>query len=552
MGNPLLDLIMKKYNVIAPLVVKKLRTKNGTRSIQSDSGTYTISFVLGIYDTTSDMNVTELEFVFGSMWSSRVRIVLWIFSTAERTVDEILKDFWNHNVLNVDIIVRNTSNGSWEVFTYNPFVGVNGSMEELESEELFPDKLADFHNHSIPISVFDQFPTTIMTRDYKHLKTGPDSELLFVISRKMNFSIDLKTAETESNSYETTLKNNETTGVVGDIINGRSEVVWNRQYVENSPKNFVAFTYPYHTTKTCIMVRKANQIPAMVRVVLPFPLAIWYAIFSVLGVLALFMRLAKERNIFHRVIRLLLFQNIGTIPKKNVNRVYSISWIFWSVLMAVVYQANLVKDLMMPKYYRDIDTLDELYDTGSTLHVGYNIFPLVNNSESDNIRRFVDRTKVELNFDHCINRVINREPVACTVQELLADYLPTKREYRGQTGPKLYKMKEHLTNNWEAFFVKRGSPYLEKFNDIIQRLVEGGFYNFWMKITLDLYIAHEQDSGPVVLKLRHFKGGFCILILGLVISTLTFIREVSGRRFCNDTGSSSRVARLFSIKQRTR
>ncbi|CAH1963569.1 unnamed protein product [Acanthoscelides obtectus] len=87
---------------------------------------------------------------------------------------------------------------------------------------------------------------------------------------------------------------------------------------------------------------------------------------------------------------------------------------------------------------------------------------------------------------------------------------------------------------YQSPMFRKNSPYIEKFSSVVQRMVESGISQYWMRpsdsgtkvfdVDLVWFISHPRDLG-------NFKSSFCILIIGLILSGLVFICEIMSVKF---------------------
>jgi hypothetical protein len=82
-------------------------------------------------------------------------------------------------------------------------------------------------------------------------------------------------------------------------------------------------------------------------------------------------------------------------------------------------------------------------------------------------------------------------------------------------------------------YLQEGSPLLDRFDQIILRVVSAGLVDFWWGdiVHVDRLAAVENVTTVVgeysVMVLTHFQSAFTMLILGYVCSVLLFVCEIS-------------------------
>lgn len=69
------------------------------------------------------------------------------------------------------------------------------------------------------------------------------------------------------------------------------------------------------------------------------------------------------------------------------------------------------------------------------------------------------------------------------------------------------------------------SPFFDEFDDLIGRMVSGGFFNFWKSSSLLKLKA--EDIGPQVLTMDHMEVAFLASLLPFTLAIFCFVAEVS-------------------------
>lgn len=481
-----------------------------------------------VYDSESSVDLAALKASFGDTWNPRARIIVCIDKVEKNKPSEILKYFWKHDLLNVALTVRSLDSGLEETFIYNPFIPEAEMAIKLNpNDSMFPDKLTDLNNRSIPISMYFHFPKAMLT-NYTILKRGADVEVLRTLSKKLNFSIDLKTAAVFATSYTVSLPSGERVGMIGDVLVERSDAVMNARSIESTIGRRVEITYPTLQTRYCVVVPKAMVMPMMIRMLSPFPKVIWIALVGVIGLLLVGLALMNEKNKLMKISEICFHYSLVRIPERTFKRIFFISFIWWSYLMACIYQVNFVNELILPKHYKDVDTLEELYESNLPLIVGDSMMKVLNNSELSILRKLAERAIEHLVLEDCKQQLKTSLNVACAADEYVSGLL-VKRYNTDDRTPLTNKVKECLSLHWDVYVVKYGFPLLDKFNFYIQSMLEAGLYNKWVEDVAEAtgkWMSNEESRSARKLTIKHFEGPFGILLIGCGISLVVFILEL--------------------------
>ena len=96
-------------------------------------------------------------------------------------------------------------------------------------------------------------------------------------------------------------------------------------------------------------------------------------------------------------------------------------------------------------------------------------------------------------------------------------------------GPQSYYLKEQIYTGALVFFYRKYTPWVKKFDDGIQRLIEAGLVNKWFTelMNSNQVQLNDQVSGEnAPLNIIHLQGPFMLLGAGSIISFLIFLIEL--------------------------
>jgi hypothetical protein len=212
-----------------------------------------------------------------------------------------------------------------------------------------------------------------------------------------------------------------------------------------------------------------------------------------------------------------------------VVRVVFLAWVLYSLAINTVYQTFLTSFLVNPGFEKQISTEDEILSSG--IKFGYHPVTELTNTELSGLR-YRNRQKCsDMNF--CISRMAHERDFAVLIVRLFADYM-TSVEYVDTDGKPLFcHLDETFSTLFLAMYLQEGSPLLDRFNQIIMRVLSAGLIDMWWRdlVYVDRLAAAQDvtaDAGDYsVMLLTHFQSAFIMLILGFVCSILVFLAELS-------------------------
>jgi hypothetical protein len=232
-----------------------------------------------------------------------------------------------------------------------------------------------------------------------------------------------------------------------------------------------------------------------------------------------------------------------SVPQKPVSlslRIFFIAWVWYTVAMTTVYQAYLFGFLVNPGFEKSITTLNELMESG--MEYGY---PgdtggiTFSDPPYDIIRK---NRKICKTIYKCLQRVIERKDFATIFDSFHAEYF-RKRLLFHNIHVHLCTLQEDITIFRVSTYMAKGNPLLHRFNEIITRVFEAGFYGKWYK---DFLSSSRLDDHPIddddtnfsdfesnelntdysPFSLIHLRVAFQTLLTGQIFSTFVFLVEV--------------------------
>lgn len=162
-----------------------------------------------------------------------------------------------------------------------------------------------------------------------------------------------------------------------------------------------------------------------------------------------------------------------------------------------------------------IDSVEDLIGSDLTIYGTSNFKELIWDEE---IRRRYNNIE---NFSECTHRFSKNEHVACIfVGSFIQFYF-----YENQT---IHISRTNVVERFGTYVLGEDSPFSYKLNYILLRMTEGGLVELFGRRE-ERYFPKNRDKNEseTNLNLAQLFGEFSILILGWIISLLTFLMEMS-------------------------
>lgn len=310
----------------------------------------------------------------------------------------------------------------------------------------------------------------------------------------------------------------------------------------------IDFTTPIYEDQLCVVVQKAHEIPEAILPLLTFDVAAWVCILvSLIGcaIFWIFLRIINANRKFvdsidqiytmescsdylHIMVdTVILFMSspMMKLPKIWSERIFVTSVCLMSIILIAYFQSVLATVYVNPIYQSDITNLVELEE--SKLPIEINLH-LAFDSLFDENSLLVQRMKV-VNNSHRLSYIAEYGNLS-TILSKTSIMFEHSHWFRLK---KLYQLPHCPRTYTTAFILPKESVYFKRINQILIRLIRGGFIQKWLSdtrfnITLEstrLY-GSLDNRDYVVLQLADMQFQFVLLIGGLILSFMVFIGEI--------------------------
>lgn len=514
-------------------------------------------------------------------WSVKAKFIV---HTRERSeLPKVFYLFWWYSSLNCIVLEYDTDDRAMKISDYTPYVAVMDDSNEnqfgcwstMNLEEMFEGDMApyvhcnqtcsglDFNKHSETMyiqtcleyqtKVYDSLsnvfedktvdlggytlslfivhfpPLLIIDRNETGLRKfkGKDGYIVQIIGQKMNLTFKYNDPkERSSPTFQTWVA-----GLM-DLSYRRFDYYANTVYL--LPFSFPALdtTYPVEGSGLCFVVHKAGFIPTWVNLVHMFDtgaLIMVIVIFNITMLIYFFFLLdTNDKKYVDALLRsflytlqLFLSAPVNWTDKKNSLRVF-IFIVFWFIFVVnFVFQGTIVSLLTMPRTNPEINTFQELYDTGLKIE-GYPspdvLLPQTSDLYMGINKRFVAN---EVMFS-CLNKLKHKMFKACWMDCMMIKGL--ERTFRDDEGRMFVHIgQDRVHSHYLVYPLSRNCPLKPRFDHYIKKMFESGLLDKWRGFkTMD---ASDSMTDNKKLNLDDVQGCFYILFFGYCISLIGFSIE---------------------------
>lgn len=230
-------------------------------------------------------------------------------------------------------------------------------------------------------------------------------------------------------------------------------------------------------------------------------------------------------------------------PKRTSSRIVFLVAVFYSLIITSIYQGTIIKNLNSNRNFESVKTIDELIDRGYKPVMTHTLNNIFNKQSGDRVNEKLKRLSSEsegVMAKDGIQTLLHNKDVAF----LWSDIYTTNfldRFYDEKSGENLFEVvPETAFEFYIAPMAPKSSPFLESFNEIILRFVEGGLniYHFgeakaenegiWFDRVKRGLIPKGTSTG---LTCSDMEMLFKLILMMFVISFIVFLLEITIQYF---------------------
>lgn len=434
---------------------------------------------------------------------------------------------WTKKFLDLTILVIDvaTLNSRPHLFNYNPFKNTyEDQLWDPNKTSLFPDKLRDMNNYTLRTAVFNYPPYLIIYSDNNSSRPKIDGihyPLMSILSSYFNFTI-LSIREVDNRRTLTlveTLYNLTSTGVI-NLLPFPIAVETFATYGGLELGSFfgcfdVAAIVPFHRDKQ-IGVSTQIYLPILSGTILIF----------VLRILARLLRF--HSRYWHRnyIVRILFNFSSPVLPKRLAERLLFVAVSFMamqhsSIFLMLLLDVRIVRNSPILSNFQDIKHSQMPIFVDEVMEQTF-----FSDDNDDELVKFLHHKAIKQpNMINCVNKIKNNGSAICLTDLSLASFLAQNT----------FSITEVLKIKDPLFYCRplactfeKGSPYAEKFSEVVQRVAESGIRSMW-KYAKELKTKFIRISNELK---EETEGSMLLMILlaclsiGFGAGSLIFLEEL--------------------------
>ena len=231
------------------------------------------------------------------------------------------------------------------------------------------------------------------------------------------------------------------------------------------------------------------------------------------------------------------------MPRTPSLRSLFLAWVCFSLAFRTIFQAFLTTFLTDSGYKQPIQNMDVLFASGIKLAISPEFSGILEVGDENEV------IKLRRNLTNCPSFSVCKEWAKChknlslLLPDIEAEYRYSIGEFVGENSKLLRcKLEDGVVFPGSLTMIMfHGDPLMRRVNDIIDRVVEAGLYNYWISLEFNSYkilcrkiaLLHPL-GGYYGFNLYHMQPAFYLLFMGWCLSSFCIIVELLYNRILSN------------------
>ncbi|XP_021923878.1 glutamate receptor ionotropic, kainate 5-like isoform X2 [Zootermopsis nevadensis] len=495
-------------------------------------------------------------------WNPRARFVIVmtgqdIRNSQRGLIKVILKELSDKQVLNAIVLLRPSKPFSdLHVLTWFPFTPPSGRCGSLKRVITVDAWMSDSREFSLNKDLFSRSvpknlgscPVKVSTSHFPPFVIYPDKsdatissvggveiDMLRHISEAMNFSVVLPP---RADATDSKLENGTWTGPIGDLLYRRSDLALGAWCFTLEDSLKVDGTNSYFAEEFTWFIPRAEMYPRFLSISRVFAPDVWLLVFVAMlfaGVLfhvAALTQTARESDGYKHFTKCLfnawsvvLGVGVHEMPRSDVLRGIFCVWLTYALAINTVFQTYVTSYLVDPGHRHQIDSVEEVIESGSEVFVADFLQDFLSDDLLNQLRSWRNCGSAK----QCLAAASRSPGVVVLSGKVFAEYDAGERSDAFD----YHESSRDFLHSHIVMVLKKGSPFLDQINDVIRRLVEGGFpAKFYKDIVskTKLKLLPEYSDEYVPMSVPHLQSAFVAMFVGTSLSLVLLACELLLKR----------------------
>lgn len=459
-------------------------------------------------------------------------------------LDYTFKTFWKRKILRVFICFL--MNEHMHIYMYNPFIGDfvrNISKATAEQYKTYLEyDLLDLYGYPLKTFAYDINPYN-QRMVYGGLDLfgrpryyGLDGHFMTEVLNILNVTEDIRRESKEMLLTGPSNNNSKALGLSKFFEKYDFDILFTA--IPANRESNVDYLFLHERDDLCLVVPTGLPVPQYWYIFLVIPIEMWLGIVTSLLLVALFLHLLRRPAAMLDTYRVII--NVPLVdsaqPVDLPERTVLATWIVFALFSTAVFQCTMTSTLVLPKYYDDIETIQDVIRVNLTIYASDNERNvLAANLKPDHLPILKN---IVIDSNMTLEKMINRQYfhgylVRAEIARIFLKYVKTRRDGR----PRYQIVREHPVPNAQTYVMPAQHPYYEEMLWIINKVHESGLYSLWRTDDFGWTVKHArfakrktrdtplQGNTYVPLSIVHLESAFLLLLIGEALAILVFLVE---------------------------
>ncbi|XP_066983160.1 glutamate receptor ionotropic, delta-2-like [Macrobrachium rosenbergii] len=410
----------------------------------------------------------------------------------------------------------------------------------------------NMRGRTLTVTALNVWPFFALGKQYPdgsyEAKEGIDVRIVDTLSSALNFTY--RVVRPSDGAWGYPQPDGTVTGMIGMVSRREAHLAITIIAINEKREEVVDFTIGYYRGLLKIYSRAPRQKNRALAVMSSFDSQVWICIMAttlVMGPLAYLasvsldpdgkegLSLKKAQEYSFGIFSNLVLQDNRITPVKWPEKVIFLSWYLFCLVVSALYSGMLTAVLAVPSYEKPVESLEDLpravkdgFTIGvmadstneylfrdATFGIYKDTWKLFNHE--DRSKSFVDGPATG------IARVLERKFIYMG-PAVLGDAIAKK-----YGSNKFHFGKETFFPQDAAIACPPGAPYVQSFNRVLTKLVEGGLNVKWEKDEIRKIPEKRSDADGLpkisAITITHLQAAFFIVVLGILVSAAVLLME---------------------------
>jgi hypothetical protein len=501
--------------------------------------------------------------------NSRARFL--ILTQDEITMHIALRKLRELNVANAVLMVPNENKSIVRAYTWLPYIrpgecGKN-NITPIFLDECLMDKGASFlrnvpffpqkfpHNlYGCPIvvSTFPWPPFIIKSQPDEggnkvFYTEGLEIKLLRTIAHNLNSTLKYLSPPANDSKWGGRQTCGSWTGLVGNVFYKRADVALASMTATEERKQYLETTITYWTNSVVWIVPRPRFIsgwrsllgifsPTMWAIVLAAYLLASAALCSLTRTVLRLKEPDFYRNLcncFMATWSLTLEMGVHVHPRGLIMRFVFICWVIYCLQISTAYKSSLISSLTNPHLEPAILNMKQLANSRLKFQYTVGLLDYFDDTADANMRKIRNSLRFCDEVTVCLKNLASTAEIALVNDKSFVEYLIPQQFIDSNGRPLLQPMHQEVLSYHIVMILSKGNLLLERFDELISRIVEGGLMVKWARdimYTRAVGAVSQESGGGRRLSMAHLQSMFVLLLIGEGLALMVFMVEVVMRK----------------------